>query len=153
MIKFEKYYFLAFFWQNDVYYPGSPKDSRHHGGKFSQFSRLISRKAGLHSYDNDNFPRNSVNLCHVYLYVWYAEQDRCVKVRKDGSRLDVTNGDSTDKVREKYRIGQDVKAWIREMLSEMKQRPTEMMVDKKWGDVDRHGRACRLAESSGCFGG
>lgn len=29
--------------------------------------------------------------------------------RKDGSRLDVTNGDLMDKVKEKYRVGQNVK--------------------------------------------
>lgn len=50
-------------------------------------------------------------------------------MRKDDSRF--ANGDSTDKVREKCRVGQDVKARVREMLNEMERRPTEMMVDKK----------------------
>lgn len=40
----------------------------------------------------------------------------------------IANRDSTDKVREKCRVG---KCQVREILNEMERRPTEMMIDKK----------------------
>lgn len=80
-------------------------------------------------------------------------RDRCVRARKGGSRLNVADGRFDGQGERKVsKVGQDVKARVREVLKwNGTKTHGDDVVDKKWGDVDRHGRACRLAESSGLF--